>query len=250
VSGNEIPMVSVIIPCYNSANYVEQAIKSVLKQNISKEIILIDDHSNDNLLDVLMKYINDKKIVYIKNSETIGVAGTRNIGIDLAKGKYIAFLDADDWWDENKLEQQVKHLEHNNGVLCCTGRELYSDEGIKLNKYIGVQPVITYQMLLKNNSIACSSVLLLTEVAREFYMTHDEYHEDYLMWLNILKKYSNAFGLDKPMLKYRLSKNGKSRNKFKSMKMTYGVYRTMKIKPIRRVYYLLQYIKNGLIKYK
>ena len=104
-------------------------------------------------------------------------------------------------------------------------------------------------MLLRTNSIPCSSVLMKTSVAREFYMCHDELHEDYILWLSVLKKYGKAYGLNEPLLKCRLSEGGKSRNKLKSARMQYGVYRYLGFGVIKSLFYFVQYAINGVKKY-
>ena len=105
------------------------------------------------------------------------------------------FLDADDWWENEKIEKQLQALEASKAVLCATARELVRADGKTLDRIIEIPECIQYQALLKTNCIPCSSVILKTEVAREFYMCHDELHEDYIMWLKILKKYGNAIGV-------------------------------------------------------
>lgn len=245
---NEI-LVSVIIPTYNNRYFIRQAIDSVLKQSVPLEIIVIDDASFDGTYNILLPYINSSQIIYLKNSTNLGVAKSRNLGIQVAKGKYIAFLDSDDWWSDNKLEMQINLLKKNNSPLCYTGRLLHNEAGVNRYKYIGVSEQVNYRRLLHNNIIACSSVLLLRSAALEFPMEHDELHEDYIMWLSILKKYGNACGIDLPLLNTRLTKGGKSRNKMKSFKMTYGVYRYFGHNIILSIYLLMNHISRSLLRY-
>lgn len=242
-------MVTVIIPAYNAEKYIEQAIESVLSQDVAADIIVVDDCGQDNTAKALEKYILNGQIKYIKNEVNSGVAASRNKGIKLAETPYVAFLDADDWWENGKLQKQLRLLEEKNAVICCTGRELMSEDGAPMGKYIGVKDEITYDMLLRTNSIACSSVVLSTEVAREFYMTHDEFHEDYIMWLRILEKYGKCYGIDEGLLKSRMSGGGKSRNKFKSAKMQWGVYRLLGMDTFKSLFYMGNYIINGIRKY-
>lgn len=92
-------------------------------------------------------------------------------------------------------------------------------------EHFHVPGTATYKSLLRTNCIPCSSALMKTKAARKFYMCHDELHEDYILWLKVLQKYGTAYGSGEPLLKFRLSQAGKSRNKLKSAKMNYGVYR-------------------------
>ncbi len=241
--------VSVIMPTYNNGRYIHKAIDSVLSQNVELELIIVDDASTDETERVLQKYMELDNIVYVKNEINCGVAESRNIGTSLAQGEYVAFLDADDWWEPQKLQKQLDALKQSKEVLCCTGRALYDDQGNSLGKYLGVKSKITYKELLYKNSIACSSVLMPIAIAREFPMCEDRYHEDYIMWLSILKKYDTVIGLNEPLLNTRLSEGGKSRNKIKSVKMTYGVFRYIGYSKITATLILLRYEANTLIKY-
>lgn len=249
-------VVSVIIPVYNGASFINQAIDSVIAQEVPLEIIIVDDASTDSTPELIQSYAplftgqDMIHIKYIRNDSNLGVAESRNKGIKAASGKYIAFLDADDWWEKNKLYKQINILEKEDVVLSCTARELISHEGVSTNHIIPVNNNITYKQLLRKNVIGCSSVLVNANVMKEFPMMHGDAHEDYLTWLKILKKYNHAYGINEPLLKYRLSKNSKSRNKMKSSWMTFKVYRYMKIPFFRSLYYFCCYIYNSFKMYK
>lgn len=242
-------LVSVIMPVYNTERYVAQAIESVLCQKVPLELLIIDDGSTDRTAEIAGQYADGSKVLLFCNEKNKGVAESRNLGIRRAKGKYVAFLDGDDWWSEGKLEEQCAILEKSQVVLCCTGRELMNPDGTSKGKVIGVPEEITYSMLLRSNRIPCSSVVMKSEAARAFYMCHDELHEDYILWLRVLKKYGNAYGINKPMLKSRLSEKGKSRNKIKSAKMQFGVYRYMGFGWLASCCYFMMYMIHGVFKY-
>lgn len=242
------PTVSVIMPTYNNSIYIKKAIESVIYQDVDCELLIIDDASCDNTFEIVEPYLSDK-ILYIKNKCNQGVAATRNRGIQLAKGKYIAFLDSDDWWKYGKLKVQVEKIQESNAVLCYTWRELFSETGEPYNKIVKSPSKVNYNMLLKNNSIACSSVLIESVVAKEILMEHDELHEDYLMWLKVLRKYGEAVGIEKAYLNSRMTLKGKSRNKLKTFKMTYGVYRCLEIKKILCLYYTLNHVVRSIFRY-
>ena len=123
-------------------------------------------------------------------------------------------------------------------------------DGTDTGRYIPVKEKILYRDLLKHNSINCSSVVIRREAALEFPMEHDDSHEDYITWLKILKKYGPAVGIDRPYLKYRLSEGGKSRNKLKSARMTYHVYRYVGYGPVKSTCFFISYALHGLWKYR
>ncbi len=246
----EKPLVSVVMPVYNGEKYIQKAVDSVLAQEVSLELIVIDDGSTDRTEEVLEKYKNYEEIRFLKNKKNTGVSGSRNRGVKEARGTYVAFLDADDWWEKDKLKKQIALLEKNGCVLCSTGRELVQPDGESAGKYIPVKEKITYRELLKHNSINCSSVLVRRDVIIRFPMEHDDSHEDYITWLKILKEYHYAVGINEPLLKYRLSIGGKSRNKLKSAVMTYRVYRYMGFGMPKSVALFVSYALHGLWKYR
>ena len=244
------PLISVIMPVYNGAATIKQAIDSVYRQNVPLELLVIDDGSTDQTVEILSAYQERPDFHYLKNVQNIGAAASRNRGVHEAHGQYIAFLDADDWWEDGKLNLQLDILKKTGRVLCSSGRELMNYDGSSTGKYIPVRETVSYRDLLRHNSINCSSVLLSKEVAAEFPMEHDDSHEDYLTWLKILRKYGPAVGINRPLLKYRMSKSSKSGDKKKSAIMTYKVYRYMGYSHIRCILYFISYAVHGLWKYR
>ncbi|WP_143531441.1 glycosyltransferase family 2 protein, partial [Rodentibacter trehalosifermentans] len=108
-------LISIIMPAYNAEKYISKAIKSVLSQSYENwELLVIDDNSNDNTVNVVKAYLHDRRIKLFINMKNKGAAETRNTGLDNAIGKYICFLDADDYWDKDKLSSQYIFMEQNN----------------------------------------------------------------------------------------------------------------------------------------
>ena len=244
-----IPLVSVIMPAYRCAGTIGAAIDSALAQEVPLEVIVINDRSPDDLEGVLAAYRQDERVVCVTNEENMGAAQSRNRGVSLARGKYVAFLDSDDLWTPGKLKVQVAALEESGCVLCCTARELMTPEGEPTGRMLPVAETIAYRDLLRHNSIACSSVVLRADVAREFPMEHEDSHEDYILWLRILKKYGAARGINLPMLRYRLSNTGKSGSKLHSAKMTFKVYRYMGFSLPQSLLCFCSYAFHGVKKY-
>jgi len=145
------PLVSVVIPAYNCASTIKIAIDSALSQNVDLEVIVVSDRSPDDLDSVMAAYADDGRVIYLKNEENLGAAESRNRGVSAAKGEYIAFLDADDSWQPDKLQRQLKVLKESGAVLCATARQLLTPEGNPTGKVIGVKETFTYHDLLKHN---------------------------------------------------------------------------------------------------
>ena len=122
-------LVSVIMPAWNCAGTIGKAIDSVLAQDVPLELIVVNDTSPDDLDAVMKTYASDSRVRYVKNEHNLGASGSRNRGVALAKGGYVAFLDADDWWEKGKLKKQMQLLTATQAVLCSTGRELLTPDG-------------------------------------------------------------------------------------------------------------------------
>lgn len=249
---NNSPLISVIMPAYNAEKTLAQAVQSVISQTYCNwELLIIDDCSKDNTYALMQKLQrNSPKIKILKNDQNFGVSESRNKGVQVASGSWIAFLDSDDIWAPNKLEKQVKQLARNEeAAVLFTGSAFINADGEMLEYKLSVPETITYCQLLKQNLISCSSVMVKTDVIRQFPMKHDDMHEDYAVWLQILKQGYIACGINEPLLIYRLSTNSKSSNKKKAALMTYKVYRYLGLNHIQAIYYFVWYACKNLKKY-
>ena len=242
-------MISVVIPCYNCAKYVKQAIDSVLAQEIEAEIILVNDGSTDEIDMVIEPYLKRGNVRYIKNIKNQGVAKSRNIGVKEAKGNFIAFLDADDWWDERKLTMQMEFITKRDVAFCFTARKLWMENINEFGKVIQAPKKVTYDKLLKNNCIPCSSVLIRREVLLAYPVMGEDIHEDYLLWLNILKDGLIAYGINEPLVFYRVRKKSRSSCKVKTLKKNYDLYRYVGMGKVKSVKYSLLNAIIGVLKY-
>lgn len=246
-------VVSVIMPAYNAEKYIEKTINSVLNQSYDNfELIVIDDGSKDNTAEIIIAMANkDKRIHFFQNAKNLGVSVTRNYGISLANTDWIAFLDSDDMWTSDKLDKQIKLISNNERVnLLFTGSS-FVDENDKPYSYVlQIPEEVKYKELLKQNIISCSSVLVKKQCLSGLKMERDDMHEDFAMWLKILKKENCAYGINEPLLIYRLSKNSKSGNKIKAAKMTFMVYRHVGLNLFQSAYYILFYTIKSIKKYK
>jgi teichuronic acid biosynthesis glycosyltransferase TuaG len=251
----QTPVVSVVMPVYNGANYIKQAIDSVMTQTVPLELIIIDDCSTDQTAQVVADAVRayesaeEQSIVYCKNHSNLGASGSRTKGVTMARADWIAFLDADDWWAPGKLARQMALLKKTGFVLCCTARSLVDTKGVSLNHLIHVKEEITYHDLLFHNSINCSSVVIKKEAMLAYPMCHEDSHEDYISWLQILKHYGSACGIDEPLLFYRYDKGSKSGNKLKSAAMTFRVYRYLGFNLIQSIGMFCSYAVHGILKY-
>lgn len=249
-------MVSVIIPVYNAKKYVCEALASVVEQSYVQEVIVIDDGSTDGSMEVVQVWLDaheaqTEKIRFhlLCNAHNMGVAETRNRGVKEAEGIYVAFLDADDRFAPGKLKKQVELLEQTDACLCNTARVLMQADGTLTQNIMHTPEKITLADLEQTNYINCSSVVVRRDIMQKYPMEHSEVHEDYLTWLRMLRDYAYAVGIDEPLLEYRLSENGKSRNKLKSARMTYRTYRLAGYSVWKSCRMFAHYTVMGLKKY-
>lgn len=216
-----MPSVSVIIPSFNRAGYIAKTLQSALGQSYKdKEIIVIDDGSTDNTYEAIRPYLD--KIIYYKNKTNGGPPVARNLGLKLAKGRYIAFLDSDDLWLPGKLDIQVEYLDRNEEIgLLFTDMEIFQEDD-KGHKII-VETVrlenndLSFASLFRCNFIPTLTVMFRRECIEKVGLFDEsmEIAEDYEMWLRIRRFYE--FGhIPRVLAKYRLHEGnivGKDREK-------------------------------------
>ena len=237
----ENELVSVIIPIYNSEDFISMTLESILSQTYeSIEIILIDDCSTDNSEEIIKSYVNKhQNIHYHQLEKNSGAAIARNRGIEIAKGKYIAFLDSDDLWVKNKLEKQVSLMKQHNYPFTFSAYGFIDEYAKKFDKAYYPKEKVSYQDLLKTNYIGTSTVVIEKELMLKHLM-RGKIFEDYLSWIMIIEECGLGIGIQEVLTYYRIRKNSLSRNKVKLVKDFWEVFtKDLKIKPLMSSYYLL-----------
>ena len=221
------PLVSIITPLYNCEKYIEETIQTVINQTYKNwEMIIVDDCSKDNGTKIVEKYQKlDSRIKFYKNKINLGGAGTRNKCIEKAKGKYIAFLDSDDLWKKEKLEKQIIFMEENNYLFSYTKYERISEEGKKLNLLSKIPKELNYCYMLKINPIGCLTAVYNQEKLGKIYLPEIKIGQDFALWLEVLKKSNNAYGLMENLAEYRYRKMSLSKNKKKKVLCLWKIYR-------------------------
>ena len=197
-------LVSVIMPVYNAEKYLEETLDSVLNQTYEDiEIICVDDMSSDGSRDILGKYKEkSKKIKTIYLTENAGVANARNVAIQNAEGRFIAFLDSDDVWLPEKISRQINFMLDNQYEFTFTSYRFIDADSNLMNTIVKAKRELTYNKLLKHNAIACLTVGIDRNYVNDIYMPKTR-HEDYAAWLRILKKGYKAYGLNELLALYR-----------------------------------------------
>lgn len=220
-------LVSIIVPTYNACEYIQQTISSVLFQTYHNwELLIIDDCSSDNTISIVKEFAeSDPRIRYFSTNQNTGSPSQpRNIGIEQAKGDYIAFLDSDDIWLPNKLEEQLAFMQEYGYDFVYSNYEKMSWDGKREQRIVKVKGSASYKDILKTNEIPCLTVLLRRELLNDvrFKSVPDE---DCVCWLDILKKGYKAYNTGKVHAVYREAKQSRSSNKFKMFKERWYILR-------------------------
>ncbi|NLJ19140.1 glycosyltransferase family 2 protein [Globicatella sulfidifaciens] len=240
------PLVSIITPAYNAAEFISDTIESVLIQDYQNwEMIIIDDCSKDHTVDVINEFIEkEPRIRLIRRSENGGTAKTRNAGLNEAKGQYIAFLDSDDIWLPKKLTKQVDYMEKNDLAFTYTAynRVQIFPDGKKKVKEVNVPLTQTYPQLLKENKIGCLTVMINQEKTGPLQMVDMRSRQDYALWLELTRKGFQPIGIQEILANYRVRGNSLSSNKLKMAKQNWRVFRDVeKLSLPVASWYFIQY---------
>ncbi|MBR0447806.1 MAG: glycosyltransferase family 2 protein [Clostridia bacterium] len=214
----EKPIVSVIMPTYNSAAFVEVAIRSVMNQTYDNwKLFVIDDGSSDNTCSLVERLCEeDSRITLIRNEVNMGVAATRNKGLDLSVGSWVALLDSDDWWHPEKLEKQLALAEKTGADIIYCSYGIMNDCGEKICDDFFVPAQTDYKNSMIQSVISCSTALLSKRIVETYRFRNDYYHEDMVLWLELLQAGFQARGEVEVLAKYRVSQGTRASNKIKN----------------------------------
>ncbi len=242
-------LVSIITPSYNSSRFIEECVGSVLSQTYDNwELLIVDDYSTDNSLQILKKY-NDKRIQLIELDKNVGAAESRNVAIRKAKGKYIAFLDSDDLWEPQKLEKQISFMETEDIAFSFSTYQPMSDDESKLYSIIHAPKIVTYSSYLKKTIIGCLTVIIDREKTGGFEMPNIRSSHDMALWLLIMRRGFDAYGLDENLARYRIVSTSNTANKWRAAKDVWMVYRQFeKLSFFYSIWCFLNYAFNAIIK--
>ncbi|PQQ42961.1 glycosyltransferase family 2 protein [Photorhabdus luminescens] len=246
---NEI-IVSIIMPSYNSSNFIGQSIESVLGQTFSKwELLIIDDCSKDDTIKSVTKF-KDKRINLISLKENVGAGKARNIGLELAKGKYIAFIDSDDLWMPKKLEHQITYMIENQEIAAvCTGYIFINEKNKPIRGKIIPDKIITLNSYMKNTCIGFSTSMVNRAITGSFYLSEIRLRQDTHLWISLLTQGFKIEGLPEELVKYRVREHQISGNKLKSAIRTLKLYWSFKEIPWKnRLFNFTYYSINGILK--
>lgn len=227
---NEKELISIIVPVFNARKYIRQTIESVRRQTIDNwELLLVDDHSDDGTAEYVKKYIKsigESRIRLIEQPANLGAAAARNTGVREAKGRYLAYLDADDLWAKRKLEKELAFMKEKHVAFVFTGYEFANEKGKGLGKVVKVPATLNYNQALKNTTIFTSTVMFDTAlIGKELLQMPNVKSEDTALWWKILKNGYTAYGLNENLVRYRRIGGTLSSNKLHAISRIWNLYR-------------------------
>jgi len=238
------------MPAYNAEKTIKASLESVFEQTFNDfELIIVDDCSTDRTRTICEAFAAlDSRIRVLSNDENKGVAASRNRGVNEACGQWAAFLDSDDLWHPSKLERQLAFIAETGAKISYTASKFIDSDGHEYDYILRAERDLTYDMLLRRNLMSSSSVVVGREIMQKYKFPEGQLHEDYVVWLRIVQDTGTAYGLDEPLLVYRLSKTSRSGRRLRSGLMLYRSYRTVGYGALQACLMTFRYAKYSLSK--
>lgn len=246
-----MPAVSVITPSYKSKKFIYETLNSIRNQSYSDfEVIVVDDASPDNSADYISSVLPDERFKLIRLERNVGAAEARNVGLRAAKGRYIAFLDADDLWFPRKLEKQLEFMREKDAAFSFTAYEVISEAGELMRDCIPVPGTINKNQYLGNTIIGCLTVMVdRSKFMQKVLMPDLRSSHDMALWVDLLSEVEFAYGFQEVLGSYRLVSTSNTSKKFKAAMEVWHVYRNyLKYSFLTSCFYFVQYVANAVIK--
>ncbi len=247
-------LVSIITPMYNGARYVAQTLDSVLSQSYREwEQIVVDDGSRDDGASIVEGYAaRDPRIRLVRKANG-GSASARNAALELAKGRYVVFLDSDDLWDPNFLERQLRFLRAHDAAIAFGSYRMIDAQGKGILEDFIVPQRVSYRDVLVSCPLSClTSMVDITKTGVfSFDVRLGSVRDDLVMWLSLLKRVEVAYGNPEVLASYRVHNASVTGSKWKMIKPQFRVYYTFeRLGLARSLYYTLRWGLRGLLKYR
>lgn len=243
-------LVSVILPTFNDAGHIRETINSVLRQSYQNfEVILIDDCSDDETVEVIRQF-RDPRIHILENESNLGAAVSRNRGIDASHGDFLAFIDSDDLWEENKLKSQLAFMQLKDVPFTYSEYELIDDKGCVFGKCESMPSSVCYKDLLYHCYPRTSSVMVdVRGTCGGVRFPLIRKRQDYGYFLALLKVVPSAFLWETSSCYYRIRKNSVSSNKFKNIPYHWSLfYRVESLGFVKSCYFMgFWFFRSGLM---
>lgn len=223
-------LVSIIVPVYNVEKYILDTIRSVVSQTYENwELLLVEDGSTDGTPRLIEQFLDqnpDNRIRLLTAEDNIGAARARNMGLEAAGGRYVTYLDSDDYWMPQKLEKEIAFAKERQAAFVFSGYEFVKEDGTRTGKIVHVPARLRYRQALKNTTIFTSTVLFDTDrIPKTLLEMPVVQSEDTALWWKVLRNGYDAYGLDENLVCYRRPGKSLSSNKLRAIKRIWNLYR-------------------------
>lgn len=241
VSNIASPLVSVIMPAFNSERHIAESVASVQAQTMSSwELLIVDDCSTDKTSEIVKKLSeSDSRIRLISQSENGGAAVARNIALENARGRYITYLDADDLWLPEKIEKQIACMDRENAGFSCASYEVIDEKGSPLGRTVHMPPNTSYWGYLTNNYLQTVGIMADLEIVEKSLLVMPDMRrrQDAATWLQVLAAGHDCIGVNDVLCQYRRTSGSLSSNKVKAVRGTWCFYRQIAKLPMYKAIY-------------
>lgn len=245
-------LVSVIMPIYNAERYLADTLTSIFNQSYKNiEIVLVDDCSKDRSAEIIAEFQKEHpEIVYHLQEKNMGAGAARNKALELARGRYAAFLDSDDLWLPDKIQRQLDLMKEKNSPFSYTAIEMMDENSKTIKSRRSLRETCDYNYLLHNTIIATSSVVIDRSVLGDFRMPLRRGGQDYATWLMLLRNGTVACGINEVLVRYRVAGGSLSSNKFKSIRQVWEIQtQDEKIGKVRAAFHVMCFGFHAFKKY-
>lgn len=244
-------LISVVMPVHNSEKFLRQSVESVLQQlSVNLELIVIDDCSSDSSVSILSEYASlNSNVKFVRLQKNSGAGPSRNAGIDVATGRYIAFIDSDDVWHADKLSVQLKEMTLTGAAICHASYSMIDEAGNPLSGGVRASKFVNLHSYMKTTEIGLSTAVIDRLKIPNLYFDAARTRQDTMLWLRLLGMGFISVGVKNILVKYRIRRGQISKNKFKMLYRTFIVYWSVKkVSAIHRILLFLMYAINGVLK--
>ena len=249
-----LPLVSIIVPCYNSSRTILETINCIKAQSFGDyECIIVDDKSTDSSVDLIRSMINcDNRFRLIASPFNQGVSASRNIALDCCIGQYVAFLDSDDLWHSEFLERAISCLMDGEDFVYASVLR-FLDTPSRHSFLKSAPSFVSFSSLKLNNHIPLLTAVFRSSLLNSSSRFEQQRPEDYIFWIKLFKSNPGLIGrriVSKPLTYYRVSLGQRSSNKLVNIRRSYEVYRSVfGMSKLLSSFYTVAYVLNSMIDY-
>lgn len=246
-------LVSIVMPCYNGEQFIDETIESVISQTYERwELWVIDDGSKDNSYDLVSRYAEKDKRIHLIQQQNAGSAAARNNGIRHSHGQYLALLDSDDIWLPGFLDSQVRFIQQKGSICVCSSYSRIDEQSNEILKPVMSKAIITSKDMQSIDYIGCLTGLYDQSKYGKIYLKEElnSLLDDYAFWIDVINQEGVAYGNPKILAKYRVRKNSLTGNKKKLIMKHYKFYKEqLDQSSLQSLASVLKWGLNGFFKY-